>query len=83
MKSPKVYVRDSGLLHQLLGIGSAKALSAHPKVGASWEGFAIEQVLDAEPHDEAFFSTRSALRVTGRAGSTSSSRAYRRQLRAR
>jgi predicted AAA+ superfamily ATPase len=55
VKAPKVYVRDSGLLHQLLGIGSAKALFSHPKVGASWEGFVIEQVLGAEPHDEAFF----------------------------
>jgi hypothetical protein len=55
VKAPKIYVRDSGLLHQLLGIGSAKALSTHPKVGASWEGFVVEQVLGAEPHDEAFF----------------------------
>jgi uncharacterized protein len=55
VKAPKVYVRDSGLLHQLLGIGSAKALFSHPKVGASWEGFVIEQILGAEPHDEAFF----------------------------
>jgi len=55
VKAPKVYVRDSGLLHQLLGIDTAKALMSHPKLGASWEGFAIEQVLVAEPHDEAFF----------------------------
>jgi len=55
VKAPKVYVRDSGLLHQLLGIDTAKALMTHPKLGASWEGFAIEQVLVAEPHDEAFF----------------------------
>ena len=55
VKAPKIYVRDSGLLHQLLGIGSAKALATHPKVGASWEGFVVEQVLGAEPHDEAFF----------------------------
>jgi len=55
VKAPKVYVRDSGLLHQLLGIDTAKALMNHPKLGASWEGFAIEQVLVAEPHDEAFF----------------------------
>lgn len=55
VKSPKVYIRDSGLLHQLLGIDNAKALLDHPRVGASWEGFAIEQVLMAEPHDEAFF----------------------------
>ena len=55
VKSPKIYVRDSGLCHQLLGMDSAKALLEHPKVGASWEGFAIEQVLLSEPHDEAWF----------------------------
>ena len=55
MKSPKVYVRDSGLLHQLLGIPNLKALLTHPKIGASWEGFVIEQVLRTEPWDEAFF----------------------------
>ena len=55
VKSPKIYVRDSGLCHQLLGMDSAKALFQHPKVGASWEGFAIEQVLLSEPHDEAWF----------------------------
>jgi uncharacterized protein len=55
VRSPKVYVRDSGLLHQLLGIDTDKALFDHPKLGASWEGFALEQVLTIEPHDEAFF----------------------------
>jgi predicted AAA+ superfamily ATPase len=55
VKSPKVYVRDSGLLHQLLGIDSMKNLFSHPKVGASWEGFVIEQLLKTEPHDEHFF----------------------------
>ena len=55
VKSPKVYVRDSGLLHQLLGLETEKALLSHPKIGASWEGFVIEQVLAIEPHDEAFF----------------------------
>ena len=55
VKSPKVYVRDSGLLHRLLAIDTPKALMTHPKVGASWEGFVIEQVLAAEAHDEAFF----------------------------
>jgi predicted AAA+ superfamily ATPase len=55
VKSPKIYVRDSGILHQLLGIDAEKALLTHPKVGASWEGFAIEQALLAEPHDEAYF----------------------------
>lgn len=55
VKSPKVYVRDSGLLHQLIGLGTEKALLGHPKVGASWEGFVIEQVLAAESHDAAWF----------------------------
>ena len=55
VKSPKVYVRDSGLLHQLLGLETEKAVLSHPKVGASWEGFVVEQVLAAEPHDEAYF----------------------------
>lgn len=55
VKSPKIYVRDTGLLHTLLGISSEKGLLTHPKVGASWEGFVIEQVLMTEPHDEAYF----------------------------
>jgi len=55
VKAPKVYVRDSGLLHQLLGIRTAKELLSHPKVGASWEGFVLEQVLAAEAHDGAYF----------------------------
>ncbi len=55
VKSPKIYVRDVGLLHQLLGVESEKALQDHPKLGASWEGFAIEQVLSLEPYDEAYF----------------------------
>ena len=55
VKAPKVYVRDSGLLHRLLGIDTEKALMTHPAIGASWEGFAIEQVLATEPHDDAFF----------------------------
>lgn len=55
VRSPKVYLRDSGLLHRLLGVDTAKSLVTHPKVGASWEGFVIEQVLMSEPYDEAFF----------------------------
>lgn len=45
VKSPKVYVADSGLLHALLGIGTRNDLERHPKLGASWEGFGIEQVV--------------------------------------
>lgn len=55
VKSPKIYIRDSGLCHQLLGIESPKGLLEHPKVGASWEGFVIEQILLNEPHDDAWF----------------------------
>ncbi len=45
VKSPKAYVRDSGLLHNLLGIGSWQGLMGHPKLGACWEGFALEEIL--------------------------------------
>ena len=55
VRSPKVYVRDTGLLHELLGIEDHTALLHHPKLGTSWEGFAIEQVLSTEPHTEAAF----------------------------
>ena len=55
VKSPKIYIRDSGLLHQLLGIGSERELMTHPKIGASWEGYVIEEVLHAICPDEAFF----------------------------
>jgi predicted AAA+ superfamily ATPase len=49
MKSPKVYVRDSGLVHALLGIGDHNTLAGHPVVGPSWEGFVIEQLLTVAP----------------------------------
>jgi predicted AAA+ superfamily ATPase len=49
VKSPKVYVRDSGLLHALLGIGGKDSLLSHPIVGASWEGFIIENLLSCAP----------------------------------
>ena len=49
VKSPKVYVRDSGLVHALLGIESHDALAGHPVVGASWEGFVIENLLAVAP----------------------------------
>jgi len=55
VKSPKVYLRDSGLLHELLGIASFAALEAHPKLGASWEGFALEEVLRVTDDREAYF----------------------------
>ncbi|MCI0585938.1 MAG: ATP-binding protein [Planctomycetes bacterium] len=54
-KSPKVYVRDSGLLHALLSVASGPELDGHPKCGASWEGFAMEQVLRAAGARDCFF----------------------------
>jgi uncharacterized protein len=56
VKSPKVYVRDSGLVHALLGLGDREALLAHPVAGGSWEGLAIESLLAAAPNGtEAYF----------------------------
>jgi uncharacterized protein len=55
VKSPKVYIRDSGLLHQLLGVKSEEELLLHPRCGASWEGFAIEETLKAVRPDDAYF----------------------------
>ena len=55
VKSPKIYIRDTGLLHQLLGINSERDLLTHPKIGASWEGYVIEEVLAVEQPDEVFF----------------------------
>ncbi|MFA5806586.1 MAG: DUF4143 domain-containing protein [Melioribacteraceae bacterium] len=46
VKSPKVYLRDSGLLHTLFSIGSKEELLGHPVAGHSWEGFAIEQIVN-------------------------------------
>jgi uncharacterized protein len=54
-KSPKVYLRDTGLLHQLLGIESMSDLRSHGKFGASWEGFALEQTLELLGESQAFF----------------------------
>jgi predicted AAA+ superfamily ATPase len=55
VKAPKVFLRDSGLLHSLLEIADRRALLAHPRAGASFEGFAIEQVLRAVAPQQAFF----------------------------
>ncbi|MCX7044120.1 MAG: ATP-binding protein [Candidatus Sumerlaeota bacterium] len=55
VKAPKIYFRDTGLLHQLLGIRSMKELLSHPKCGASWEGYVIEETLKAAAPDEAYF----------------------------
>jgi uncharacterized protein len=55
VKSPKIYLRDSGIFHALQGIDSAKALWTHPKLGASWEGFVLEELLAAWDVREAYF----------------------------
>ncbi len=55
VKSPKIYFRDTGLLHALMGVPDLPALLAHPHCGASWEGFALEQVLRLAKPDEAYF----------------------------
>jgi len=55
IKACKVYFRDSGILHHLLGIRSQHDLHLHPKLGASWEGYAVEETLAAVAPDEAYF----------------------------
>jgi predicted AAA+ superfamily ATPase len=55
VKAPKIYLRDSGLLHSLLGLTDLHTLLGHPRLGASFEGFAIEQILNAFRPAEAFF----------------------------
>jgi uncharacterized protein len=55
VRSPKIYLRDSGLLHHLLRTARIEDLEAHPKVGASWEGFALEQTLHLTGAQDAYF----------------------------
>ena len=58
VKSPKIYLRDSGLLHSLLGIESEERLLAHPKCGASWEGYAVEETIRlVQPEEACFWAT--------------------------
>lgn len=60
VKSPKVYLTDSGLLHTLLGLDDLTALNAHPKSGASWEGFVLSQIiarLEVRPEECHFWAT--------------------------
>jgi len=62
VKAPKLYFRDSGLLHSLLGIENKDQLNRHPKLGASWEGFALEEVIrryNATPEECYFWATHS------------------------
>jgi hypothetical protein len=55
VKSSKIYIRDTGLLHVLLRLENFDMLQGHPKYGASWEGFAIEQILARAGERDAFF----------------------------
>jgi hypothetical protein len=55
VKAPKVYLRDSGVLHTLLGLSTFADLEGHPKIGASWEGFVIEHVLRRTGERDAYF----------------------------
>lgn len=55
IKAPKIYIRDTGLLHTLLQIRTLRDLQAHPKLGASWEGFALEHVIAAFGTRDAYF----------------------------
>ena len=55
VRAPKVYVRDSGLLHALLGLRTERDLLGHPKLGGSWEGYALEEVLKLAQPDDAYF----------------------------
>ncbi len=55
VRAPKVYVRDSGIVHALLGLADLQTVLAHPVAGASWEGFVLEQLLAAAPTAEASF----------------------------
>lgn len=60
VKAPKIYVRDTGLLHSFLEIGDIAVLEGHPRLGASWEGFALEQTLrHAGDRDAYFWATHS------------------------
>lgn len=60
VKSPKVFVRDSGLVHALLGLGSLESVLGHPVVGGSWEGFSIETLIAAAPVGTEHFFYRTA-----------------------
>jgi predicted AAA+ superfamily ATPase len=60
IKSPKVYLRDSGILHRMLNIDDRAALLGHPVAGASWEGFIIEQIIRQAPSRAQFYFYRTA-----------------------
>src|SRR3989344_1693791 len=64
VKSPKIYIRDTGLLHALIGIKAEEEISRHPVCGASWEGFVIEEVIrSVEPHDIYYWATHQGAEI--------------------
>jgi predicted AAA+ superfamily ATPase len=66
VKSPRVYVADSGILHTLLGLVTRKDLEGHPKVGASWEGFVLREVVErlgAHPEETFFWATHAGAKI--------------------
>lgn len=66
VKAPKVYIRDSGILHSMLNLSTHAELLQHPKLGASWEGFALEEIIranEARSQDCYFWSTYSGAEV--------------------
>lgn len=64
VKSPKIYFNDTGILHALLGIRSSKDLFRHPKYGASWEGFVLEEVIrSVDPHETYFWATHQGAEI--------------------
>jgi predicted AAA+ superfamily ATPase len=65
VKSPKVYVRDSGIVHALLGLRSQEDLLGHPVVGGSWEGFVVENLLAVAPRgtEAAFYRTSAGAEI--------------------
>ncbi len=55
VKRPKIYIRDAGLYHHLIGVGTMGALQTHPRIGASWEGFILEKVIAESAPDDVYF----------------------------
>lgn len=64
IKSPKIYIRDTGLLHALIGINTEEEIPRHPICGASWEGFVIEEIIrSVEPHDVFYWATHQGAEI--------------------
>jgi len=66
VKTPKIYFRDSGIYHSLLGLNNKESLVISPKIGASWEGFALEQIIryyNAEPEECYFWSSHNIAEI--------------------